>query len=167
MELLHKNCYLMWKLLLKENIKKYKKWKIYMYCLLPLILSLLRIEPPAREHSPPSLICALAWTPVSTHLPAWSAPWPGPMWTLTYQPDLRPGLDPREYSPPSLICALAWTPVNTHLPPDLRPGLDPPWALTSQPDLRPGLDLPVGPAHKALVHPVVIPLNAEDLDGEE
>ena len=42
-----------------------------------------------------------------------------------------------------------------------------PWALTSQPDLRPGLDLPVGPAHKALVHPVVIPLNAEDLDGEE
>ncbi len=42
--------------------------------------------------------------------------------------------------------------------PDLCPG------LTSEPDLRPGLHLPGAPGHKALVHPVVVPFDAEDLE---
>ena len=79
-----------------------------------------------REHSPPSLICALAWTHVNTHLSAWSAPWPGPPWILTSQPDLRPGLDPREYSPPAWSAPWPGPPVSTHLPAWSAPWPGPP-----------------------------------------
>jgi hypothetical protein len=35
--------------------------------------------------------------------------------------------------------------------------------LTSEPDLASSLDLSIAPTDKALVHPVVVPLNTEDL----